>query len=395
MREIRLIVRDLRGTKFRTAAVIVSVAVLVSLLFSTSVLEVGSRRASQAGSEKFGADMMLLPPIVPNTFSYETASGPIFVVEKPEGYINGSLVAQLLRVPGVEGASPQLFVAKLNATPGGVGRTLVGFDPKTDFVIRAWFNGTLDSLQAMEAVAGPNAGVSTGDKVVFGGLTLRVVGILYPTNGSLDRTVLFPIETAYSTPQILPGQNEIRSGSVSAVLVKLSPSASADAVEAEVKGLGSFRLVEATGLVTRVRVDTTGLAAYELLAEIMMAVSVFTLMGLVFSMTTNERSRQLGLLRSLGATARFIFANVLKEAGLMAALGSAIGLALGELVVYFGEGFLVATFNTSLMSPDLLEYLVLIVRSVALGVVTGTAASVLPAYRVTRRDPYEAIRKGE
>ncbi len=395
LREIRLIVRDLKGTKFRTAAVIISVAVLVSLLFSTSVLEVGSRRASQAGSEKFGADMMLLPPIVPSTFSYETASGPIFVVERPEDYVNGSLVAQLLRVQGVEEASPQLFVAKLNATPGGVGRTLVAFDPKTDFVIGAWFNGTLGSLQATEAVAGANAGVSTGDKVAFGGLTLRVVGILHPTNSSLDRTVLFPIETAYSTPQIVPGQNGIRSGSVSAVLVKLSPGASADAVEAEVKGLGSFRLVEATGLVTRVRVDTTGLAAYELLAEITMAVSVFTLMGLVFSMTTNERSRQLGLLRSLGATARFIFANVLKEAGLMAALGSAIGLALGELVVYFGEGFLVATFNTSLVDPDLLEYLVLIVRSVALGVVTGTAASVLPAYRVTRRDPYEAIRKGE
>ena len=396
MRETRLIARDLRGTKFRTTAVMISVAVLVSLLLSTSVLEVGSRKASLVGSEKFGADLMLLPPLTPTTFSYETASAPIFVVERSEGYVDGSLVALMTSLPGVVEASPQLFVGKLNDTAAGVIPNLVAFDPKTDFVVRAWSDASLDSLQGSEAVAGPSAGVAVGDHVRYRSLDLTVQGILRPTNGSLDRAVLFPIQTAYSSPQSVADQNGFRVGSVTAVLVKLSPDASVDSVQTKVKNdLGSYRVVEASGLVARVRVDTTGLASYELIAEITMAISVFILMGLVFTMTTNERSRQLGLLRSLGATTRFIFANVLKEAGLTAAVGSVLGLALGELVVYFGEGFLVATFNISLLSPDFAEYLVLISRSVTLGVVTGTAAAVLPAYRVIRRDPYEAIRKGE
>jgi putative ABC transport system permease protein len=118
-------------------------------------------------------------------------------------------------------------------------------------------------------------------------------------------------------------------------------------------------------------------------------------MGLVFTMTTNERSRQLGLMRSIGATNRFIFANVLKEAAFTAATGSGLGLLLGAAVVYLGEGFLVATFNTALTLPNFSESLVLILTSVALGIATGTAASLLPAWRVSRRDPYEAIRKGE
>jgi putative ABC transport system permease protein len=142
-------------------------------------------------------------------------------------------------------------------------------------------------------------------------------------------------------------------------------------------------------------VDTAGIASYELLAEAIMAVSVFSLIGLVFSMTTNERSRQLGLMRSIGATNRFIFANVLKEAAFTAAMGSALGLLLGAAIVHLGEGFLVATFNTALTVPDFSESLVLVLTSVAFGIAIGTAASLLPAWRVSRRDPYEAIRRGE
>jgi len=339
---------------------------------------------------------MILPPILPATFSYEYATGPIFVVERPEGYLNGSVVHDLLRLPGVAAASPQLFVADLNGSITGPPSRLLAFDASTDFVVRAWLNDTLTGLQGDEAVAGPNTNLSVGNEVRYDGLGLKVVAVLHPTNSPLDQTILFPIQAAYTLPALNGSVISTTGGEVSAVMVKPAPDASPSAVESEVKNeLGSFRVVEASGLVSRVSVDTTGIASYELLAGVIMAASVFLLIALVFSMTTNERGRQLGVMRSLGATRRFIFVNVLKEAGLMASVGSAFGLVLGEAVVTFGKSFLVATFNTSLMSPDFSDSLSLIVRSVAIGIVTGSVASVIPAYRVTRRDPYEAIRKGE
>jgi putative ABC transport system permease protein len=390
LRETRLILRDLKGARFRTGAIVVSVAVLVSLLFSTSVFDVGARKVSAAGAGKFGADIMLLQPIYPTIFSYETASGPIFVVNGPEGYLNLSVVGQVLGLPGVDAASLQVFVTNLNRSGTGPIPRLVAFDPATDFVVQPWLSRTITSLQPDEAVAGASAGFSVGDEVHYQGLVLKVAAVLGPTNASLDQTVLFPIETLRSAPGITGG-NEI-----TAVLVKLSDASSVTTVESEVKNsVGNFRAVGASQLVTRVRVDTTGIASYELLAEVIMAISVFSLMGLVFTMTTNERSRQLGLMRSIGATNRFIFANVLKEAAFTAATGSGLGLLLGAAVVYLGEGFLVATFNTALTLPNFSESLVLILTSVALGIATGTAASLLPAWRVSRRDPYEAIRKGE
>ena len=390
LRETRLILGDLKGASFRTAAIVVSVAVLVSLLFSTSVFDVGARKVSASGAEKFGADIMLLSPTLPTIFSYETANGPIFVVNQPEGHLNSSVVAQVSSLPGVEAVSPQVFVANLNGSGPAVKPELIAFDPATDFVIRPWLSRSITGLQPDEAVVGAGAGLSVGDEVRYQGLTLKVVAVLSPTNASLDQTVLFPIETLWSTPGI-GGTNTI-----SAVMVKLSGSGSLATVESELKNsVGSFRVVAASELVTRVRVDTAGIASYELLAEVIMAISVFSLMGLVFTMTTNERSRQLGLMRSIGATNRFIFAHVLKEAALTAAIGSGLGLLLGAGVVYLGKGFLVATFNTALTVPDFSESLILELTSVALGIAIGTAASLVPAWRVSRRDPYEAIRKGE
>jgi putative ABC transport system permease protein len=112
-------------------------------------------------------------------------------------------------------------------------------------------------------------------------------------------------------------------------------------------------------------------------------------------MTTNERGRQLGVLRSLGATRRFIFGNVLKEAALIAVMGSALGLVMGEVVISFGQSFLSTNFSTPVLDLGFSEWIILVASSASLGILTGTAASALPAFNVTKREPYEAIRRGE
>jgi putative ABC transport system permease protein len=396
LRETRLIVSDLRRTMFRTAAVTISVAVLVSLLFSTSVLRVGSAKASLSGSEKFGADLMVLPPITPTIFSYGRATGPLFAVDQEQGYLNRSLVDTARRLPGITEASPQLFVANLSRPGSDVASKLVGFDPKTDFLIKAWYAGPIGDLGVGQALVGPSTGMSVGDRVNYDGLSLEVMGLLKPTNSSLDRTVLFPIQALDSGARANGGQGASPSAGVSGVMVKIAPDASLSSVEAEIKAsLGSVKVVEASGLVSRVITDTTGLASYEFLAESIVAASVFVMMVLVFSMTTNERGRQLGVLRSLGATRRFIFGNVLKEAALIAVIGSALGLVIGEVVIFFGQSFLSANFSTPVLGLGFSESTILVASSASLGILTGTAASALPAYKVTKREPYEAIRRGE
>jgi len=383
LRETRLIVSDLRRTFFRTLAVVISVAVLVSLLFSTSALRIGSDKASLSSAERFGADMMILPPLTPSTFSYETAAGPILVVDNTTGFLSPSQAASAQHLGGVVETSPQVFVAVLNNSLHNSQYRLVGFDPSTDFAIRPWYADPSATLGANQALAGPATGFLVGGTIRYENLSLTVVGLLMPTNTSLDSTVLFPI----------PAGNA--GSAVTAMVLKFAPGATLTNIENETKALGVVRVVEAPGLVSRVAADTTGLASYELLAEAIVGASVFVMMVLVFSMTTNERGRQLGVLRSLGATRRFILGNVLKEAALTAGIGSALGLLIGEVVIILGQNFLFANFNTPVLGLGFWESITLLVTSASLGILAGTAASALPAYRATRRDPYEAIRGGE
>jgi len=63
-------------------------------------------------------------------------------------------------------------------------------------------------------------------------------------------------------------------------------------------------------------------------------------------------------------------------------------------VVSSAGTYLVATFNTSHVSPNFLDSLSLTLRSVTLGIIRA-AAAVVPADRVIRPDSYEAIRKDE
>ena len=70
-------------------------------------------------------------------------------------------------------------------------------------------------------------------------------------------------------------------------------------------------------------------------------------------------------------------------------------MPLGGLVVSAAGSHLVAKFNTSLTTLNFPDSLRLTLESVSLGIISGAAAAVFPAYRVVRLDPYEAIRKGE
>ena len=46
----------MRAAKSRTAIIIIAVAVVVGLLFSTLVIELGVRRSTEIGSARLGAD---------------------------------------------------------------------------------------------------------------------------------------------------------------------------------------------------------------------------------------------------------------------------------------------------------------------------------------------------
>jgi len=110
-----------------------------------------------------------------------------------------------------------------------------------------------------------------------------------------------------------------------------------------------------------------------------------------FSIMIGQRTRELALLRTLGAGRRQVFGSVLAEAaivGTVAALaGAVLGVALSKGLVALLSGFGLSLPVTGLVVPP---------GQLALAAATGLAmtliAAVAPAYRATRVAPVQALR---
>jgi putative ABC transport system permease protein len=111
------------------------------------------------------------------------------------------------------------------------------------------------------------------------------------------------------------------------------------------------------------------------------------------SITVAQRTKELGTLRTLGASRRQVLRSVLLEGLALGLVASAIGLGLGVLLAK-GLTWLFKAVGLELPQSDL----VLAPRTAIVALLTGTlvtlAASTWPAVRATRIAPIAAVREG-
>jgi putative ABC transport system permease protein len=110
-----------------------------------------------------------------------------------------------------------------------------------------------------------------------------------------------------------------------------------------------------------------------------------------FSMVVAQRSREIALLRAIGATRRQVRRNLLVEAVLLGVSASAVGVGLGAGVAK-GLNSLMAALGFNLPSTSLQVRPATIAVSLAVGTVVTVLAALVPAHRATKVLPVEALR---
>lgn len=385
---------------FRTTVTVLCVMVMIGTLVATQIFTTGVVYSLQLGTERLGADLIVVP-----LGAQESAESYLITGSPQAFYMNESVLQQVEAIPGVEAASPQIFLTSIsNASCCATGNLqIVGIDPQTDFTVLPWLSKPLaQTLNNSEGIVGSQVYTEFATlQPEFFGRTFDLVGVLSPTNLGLDNSFFITISAAESIiaannagllPHKLP--ITIQPNQISDVVVKLEPGANEVYVVDDILAtIPNVNVVTASDMTVQVKSELSGLlqTAY-IFGGAVWAIAAI-MIGAIFMMSVNERRREIGLLRSIGSTSRSLFGMITLEGAMLSVIGGLLGIVAGGFVVYVFGGFMTKALSLRFIWPTLTQMGILGAEAVGVALVIGVAASIYPAYVSSKMEPYSAIRE--
>ncbi len=174
-----------------------------------------------------------------------------------------------------------------------------------------------------------------------------------------------------------------------------APGVTADTITATVKASlqhlhgpqAQYDVVDAAGFLNGfdnvLNIAGTGLAAIGTVALIVAGIGIMNIM----LVTVTERTKEIGLRKSIGASRRDIMLQFLMESILLAVIGGGTGMFFGLGVTAFG-----AVIVSKYLGEVVVPYVIVVSIALAFSGAVGMLFGLYPAYRAATLDPIEALR---
>lgn len=359
-----MIARNLAHRPVRTLVSVFAVAIEVTLVIIVVGLTSGLLQETGKRIEGVGADIMLQPPSASVFLAFSGAPMPMRIREKLEEMKYVRAVAPVLLqfsssggVDVIYGIEPESFRAVSGGFVFHEGRDMAGPD---DMLVDDWAakakhlkaGGTFRLLDHEFHVAG----------IVEHGKGARLfvpLQTLQELSGARDKASLFFIKC--TRPERTPAvADQIR---------QLLP-------RYEIRPLKDF-----LSLMT-----SSTLPGLETFIHSMIALAVaigFLVIFLSMYTTVIERTRDIGVLKSLGASKGYIVKALLSETALICGIGIVVGVAMSYAVR--------AVFLSAFPTLSILITAEWILRAAAIAVSGGLLGASYPAWLATRKDAVEAL----
>ena len=360
-----IILANMAKRPVRTSVSILAVAIEVTLILIVVGLTTGILSENGERMRGVGADIMFNASPGTVALSFNTSVMPV-------------QIGDLLRaVDGVTAVTP--VIMQLNSQDGSIG-WVYGIEPETwnqvsggfTFQDGRFFEGpdeiVIDDLYAA------SRGLEVGDEHAVLNHRFRVSGIVdhgkgarlfidltaaQEMTGAPDKATLFYILCAG------PAETE----AVMASLIEAYPQ------------YGTVPMADIVSMVTN-----SSIPALDVFLAVVVGVAVSIGVLVIFlSMytTITERTREIGILRSLGARRSFVVRIILQETLALCVVGVIAGIGLSFSIA--------AVVTSALPTLQILITTEWIVRASVLALLSGVLGSVYPSFRAASQDPVEAL----
>ena len=400
---VHLALTSLKSAKVRAGLTMVAVIIGVgSFVIVTTTID-GLSKATENQINDLGGNLVTINPgklITEDengnrSFNFAASFGASTLTERDLESVSkldgiGAIAPQIIISGQITRGENELDNGIIIATnedyPDAVGQTLDAGTFLTD-----------DTKSSRFAVVGSNVveelyggELALGTKITVRGEAFTIIGSMeeYEADfsfGGVDfnNAVLISLDSSEALTGSIPLIQEID--------IQLAEGSDADQVVADIKatllknhgGEEDFTVLKQDDLIDLTD-DIFGLikSSGQFLAFIMLFVASIVIL-LIMLITVRERTREIGIRKSIGATNSNILVQFLTEAVVLCWIGSAIGLAAGYLL-----GFLLQRVTGITPVYSLNTIITVVVISTSVGVVAG----VIPAWLAARKDPVESLR---
>ncbi len=341
MRLSTIVVKDMVRRKRRVLHSVVGVSIGIMTVIAMLTVANAGEQVLRAEMERYGPNLT----VVPATARLDVELGGLTMgsVTVGETTIDESVLPEVQRVaddlirtdmavsdPGpIAVVAPRLY---LPATLDGRTVTVVGVAPDEERAIRAWWGfsegGYLDGADTLVAgaVSARSLGLSAGQTLTISGHDYVVSGLLADSGSNDDFLLFVPL----STLQAASGKEGVVSTiDVRALCTGCPVEKIADALTAGIVGVHASAVRQVAQAELGMWHSMRSIVL--LLASITLLVGLFGVMNAMAAMVM-ERSKDIGIMRAVGASRWQIVSVFMYEAAVLGVLGGVLGYLAGILL---------------------------------------------------------------
>jgi len=353
--------------KTRTAVSVLAVAVEVAMVMLLVGMANGTLGDIAERLQNVGADVLFQPPDASLILGATSAVMPLKYIDI------------MKQIPDVVDVTPVLnwHVSKIRGEAKAVNLWAI------DYPSFARISGGFDLVEGrtlsqpydlvMDTVLAEATGMHAGDKLPMINRDFTVAGISRAGAGGRLYARLVDVQEAIGTPD-----------RASFFLVKGKSAQDADKLAHALQEKFPGHKITPVAQVSKVMQDNaTGLQQFKQALTGMAVVISFLVVLLAMYTTVIERTRELGILRAIGASQSKVVQLVINESALICLAGVVLGIVLAV----GGRWFLPRVFPT--LTVTLTRDWAIIASS--LGLAGGLLGSLYPAVKAARMDPIQAL----
>ena len=372
---ISLILKNPFRNKTRSALSIIGIAIGIATIVALGLITTGMENSVQSTFNDVGAEI---------TVSKSTMVGG------SSALLDESLIEDLKNVSGVIDATGTLsvtdtseFSGSMEEGPSSMGMVSINglYPDKLNLMSIDDIDGSAYENNSYEAIVGAQYAemnnVSVGDNITLLGKDFKVTGIFEIGLIFVDSRIYVPLDTL---------QNLSGVDGVSSILVKTGEAVNDSAISEEIKD--SYNVTTLTSEEMSSMADSV----LGILDAVSLAVSALAIVvgaiGVVNTMVMSvyERTKEIGVLKSVGWKSRRILLMILGETLVLTIISGIIGSVFGILVSEIGVR-LIGMENFSL-GYDPRTFILAFGITIIVGIIGG----LYPAYKASKLAPTEALR---